>query len=102
MSAFADLLNDFSKYLKSNELLESARCKAKDFTRQRTLTFPVVMTFLLSGLQSAVQSELDRFFAHLDNRADSKRKGTAQAFSKARYKIRQQVFVWVNQPWVVI
>ena len=97
MTAFADLLNDFSKYLKSKELLESARCQAKDFTRQRTLTFPVVMTFLLSGLQSAVQSELDRFFANLDNRADSKRKGTAQAFSKARYKIRQHVFVWVNQ-----
>jgi hypothetical protein len=29
--------------------------------------------FLLSGLQSAVQSELDRFFAHLGNRANSLR-----------------------------
>ncbi len=56
------MLNEFSKYLFSRELLESVRLKPHFFTRDRVLTFPTVPTFLLSGLQSAVQAELDRGF----------------------------------------
>ncbi len=48
---------------------------------------PTVVSFLLSSVQAAVQSELDQFFANLHNRADSIREVTAQAFSQARYKI---------------
>jgi hypothetical protein len=77
--------------------LESARLKPKHFTRDRTLSFPTVLTFLLSGVQGAVQSELDQFFANLRNRADSVRMVSAQAFCKARYKISALVFGDVNQ-----
>jgi hypothetical protein len=49
----------------SQELLEGARLKPKYFTRDRTLSFPTVLTFLLSGVQGAVQAELDQFFANL-------------------------------------
>ena len=58
---------------------------------------PTVLSFLLSGVQAAVQSELDGFFANLHNRADSVRQVTAQAFSQARYKISALVFGEVNQ-----
>jgi len=86
-----------SKYLFSREFMETARLDPKDFTRQRTLTLPTVVSFLLSGVQGAVQSELDQFFANLGNRADSLRKATAQAFSQARYKISALVFGEVNE-----
>ena len=75
----------------------SARLKPKYFTRDRTLGFPTVLTFLLSGVQGAVQGELDQFFANLRNRADSVRLVSAQAFCKARYKIGALVFGDVNQ-----
>lgn len=78
-------------------MLESARLKPTFFSRERTLSFPTVLAFLLSGLQSAVQSELDQFFANLKNRADSVRVVTAQAFSSARYKISARVFADVNR-----
>jgi hypothetical protein len=52
---------------------------------------------LLSGVQGAVQSELDQFFANLRDRADSVRLVSAQAFFKARYKISALVFGDVNQ-----
>lgn len=81
----------------SNDLLENARLTPHFFTRERLLSFPTVLTFLLSGLQGAVQSELDQFFAHLRNRADSIREVSAQAFSKARYKISALVFSDVNR-----
>ncbi len=86
-----------SKYLFSKEFLDAARLDPKHFTRQRTLTLPTVVSFLLSGVRAAVQSELDQFFANLRNRADSVREVTAQAFSQARYKISALVFGDVNQ-----
>ena len=55
------------------------------------------MAFLLSGIQGAVQSELDQFFANLRNRADSVRVVTAQAFANARLKISALVFADVNR-----
>lgn len=78
-------------------MLENARLKPQFFTRNRTLSFPTLLTFLLSGLQGAVQSELDQFFANLRNRADSVRVVTAQAFASARIKISALVFADVNR-----
>jgi hypothetical protein len=66
------------------------------------LTFPTVLTFLLSGLQSAVQTELDRFFAALANRADSVREVSAQAFYKARVKISALAFTQINQQLIAL
>ena len=86
----------------SRELLESARLKPQFFTRDRILNFPTVLTFLLSGLQSAVQSELDRFFAPLGNRADSLRVVSAQAFSKARVKISALAFSQINHHLIAL
>ena len=77
--------------------MERARLKPTAFTRKRTLSFPTVLTFLLSGIQGAVQSELDQFFANLRNRADSVRVVTGQAFAKARLKISAFVFADVNR-----
>ena len=55
------------------------------------------MSCLLSGVQGAVQSELDQFFAHLRNRANSVREVTAPAFYQARYRINALVFGERNQ-----
>lgn len=69
--------------LSSHELMEKSRLAPRHFTRDRKLTFPVVLSFLLSGVQGAVQSELNGFFADLRNRAESIRKVSAQPFSAA-------------------
>ena len=80
-----------------NELLEGDRLKPEYFTRERSLSFPTALTFLLSCVQDAVQSERDQFFAHLRNRADSIRRVSAQAFYKARDKISAFVFSDLHQ-----
>ena len=77
--------------------MEKSRLDPRHFTRDRKLTFPVILSFLLSGVQGAVQSELNTFFADLRNRAESIRKVSAQAFSAARYKISSRVFDEVNR-----
>ena len=86
----------------SQELLESSRLKPHFFTRNRLLTFPTVLTFLLSGLQSAVQSERDRFWAALVNRADSVREVSAQAFCQARVKISTWAFAPINAQLIAL
>ena len=94
---YAKVVKSLATYLSSQDLLEKSRLKPKHFTRERKLTFPVVLSFLLSGVQGAVQSELDQFFANLRDRANAVREVTAQAFSNARHKISSMVFNDVNR-----
>jgi hypothetical protein len=57
-----------------------ARLDPKHFTRCRTLTLPTVLSFLLSSVHAAVQSELDQFFAVIDRRygaTDDRRNGAS-------------------------
>lgn len=64
----------------------------KQFTRCRRFTLPRALSFVLSSVHAAVQSELDQFFATLRNRAQSVRQVTAQAFYQAQYEISALVF----------
>ena len=91
-----------SSHLHSDEFRDKARDQnAKDarhaFTRNRQLPLPTLLSFLLSGVVGNVQTELNRFFAHLANVADQTRKVTAQAFSKARKKLDMFVFHEINR-----
>jgi hypothetical protein len=44
------------------EFLENHRKKPTDFTRNRTLTFPRLISFILNTLDGSIQAELVRFF----------------------------------------
>jgi hypothetical protein len=75
---------------------EQCRKKAKDFTRQRLLTFPVLVVFLLNMLTKTLQVELDRFFKGLKGPLIPVRV-SKQAFSKARHKLSEQTFILLNE-----
>ncbi len=99
---YSNVINALARYLSSQELMEKSRLDPRHFTRDRMLTFPVILSFLLSGVQGAVQSEWNTFFADLWNRAESIRKVSAQAFSAARYKISSRVFDEVNRELIAL
>jgi hypothetical protein len=73
-----------------------ARREPQHFTRQRDLTFPYLIAFLLSGVRGAVQLELDAFFALLNQRTRLCRMVTASAFSKARSRLFANLFNPLN------
>ena len=77
-------------------MLHSAPKSTKDCKNGWGYYSTTVLTFLLSGLQSAIQSELDSFFAALANRADSVREVSAQTFCQARVKISALAFAPIN------
>ena len=99
---FHSILVNFIGFLHSTDLLNQSRLKSTAFSRQRTLTFPVLLVALLSGFKASVQTELNAFFAHLINQADLTRKASAQAFSKARMQFSHLAFMHLNERFMTL
>jgi len=56
----------FAEALRSPNLLDSVRLSPTAFLRRRHLTFPKMLTLMLSGMcGGSLQQELDRFTANL-------------------------------------
>jgi len=65
--------------------------------RNRKLTFPKLLTLMLSGMTGSVQRELDRLAGTLNQSPDGFRAVSAQAFSKARLGFSAKAFRLLNQ-----
>lgn len=81
---------------KASELIHSGDYRKRNvtiqtaFTRNRRLTFPIMIVFILNFLTRTAQIELDDFFANvLEDKTTSV---TKQAFFKARKNIRPEAF----------
>lgn len=98
------------------QLFEALRCKfcdadfiarhrvrAQDFTRQRQLTFPVVMLFILQKTVKSIQRHLHEFFNELAQ-GELFEPLTAGAVTKARAKLKHTAFIELNEgtilPWI--
>ncbi|MFZ3202698.1 MAG: IS4 family transposase [Pseudomonas sp.] len=77
--------------------IDSHRQHPHDFTRRRQLTFKNLVLFLLNQPRTALQTELDQFYRVLNQASVESRVVTAQAFSKARSKLKPEVFESLNQ-----
>lgn len=64
----------------------------KDFVRERVLTFPVMLLFLINSAKKTLQISLDDFFETINLSSITK-----QAFSKARKKLLARAFVLLNR-----
>ncbi len=98
------------------QLFEALRCKfcdadfiarhrvrAQDFTRQRQLTFPVVMLFILQKTVKSIQRHLHEFFNELAQ-GELFEPLSAGAVTKARAKLKHTAFIELNEdtvlPWI--
>jgi hypothetical protein len=70
------------------------RC-AKDFTRERVLTFPVVMLLLLQKTTKSVQRHLQAFFRQMGERRG--RAVTPGGWTQARAKLSHTALIELNQ-----
>ena len=79
------------------------RVRAQDFTRQRQLTFPVVMLFILQKTVKSIQRHLHEFLNELAQ-GELFEPLSAGAVTKARAKLRHTAFVELNEvtvvPWI--
>ena len=96
------LFGDLAARLRSAEFLLHAAHPDHPtaFTRQRKLPLPALVALMLSGMRKSIQSELDEFFAHLNNQAQLVRKVSEQAFAQARAKLSLTAIPLLND-WLI-
>jgi hypothetical protein len=86
------ILQILKQYIWSDSLKENGRMSIKDFVRERVLTFPVLLLFLINSAKQTLQISLDNFFETIKLSSVTK-----QAFSKARKKLLAKAFVLLNR-----
>src|SRR5206468_5331912 len=79
------------------------RVRPEDFTRQRQLTFPIVMLFVLQKTVKSIQRHLHEFLNELTG-GQLFEPVTAGAFTHARAKLKHTAFIELNEktvvPWI--
>jgi hypothetical protein len=96
-SACQGLIEKLKNRLYSDEFKERHRQSEKDFTRKRSLTFVVVVVFLLNMVKRSLQDELDEFFNLEKEAVVPAREVTKSAFSQARKKLKYSAFIELNR-----
>jgi len=93
---WAVLLKGFRQAIHSEQMSVRHRRQPKDFTRERVLTFPVVMLLLLQKTTRSAQRHLQSFFRELsaDFRTPSV---TAGGWTQARAKLKHTAFIELNE-----
>jgi Transposase DDE domain len=79
--------------LKSAAVRERFRVRGTDFTRERVLTWPVVIILMLRGQKVSLQTAVNKFFSAV---GEVWRVVTASAYRQARQKVQPEVFVHLN------
>lgn len=97
---YTGLITCIKQLLASEAFKERHRTSQKAFSRNRTLTFPIVILFLLNMVKRALQDELDEFFKALQGQKVAARVVTKSAFSQARRKLHYEAFSELNQAQV--
>jgi hypothetical protein len=69
------------------------RVQVTDFTRERVLTWPVVIMVMLRGQKVSLQNAVNKFFSAI---GEVWRVVTASAYRQARQKVQPEVFVHLN------
>lgn len=97
---YTGLIKRIKQLIESDAFKERHRTSKKAFSRERTLTFPIVTLFLLNLVKHALQDELDEYFKLLQGGKVAYRVVTKSAFSQARQKLGYTAYVELNREQV--
>jgi hypothetical protein len=75
------------------EVMKRFRVQVTDFTRERVLTWPVVIRVMVRGQKVSLQNAVNKFFSAI---GEVWRVVTASAYRQARQKVQPEVFVHLN------
>jgi hypothetical protein len=94
---YTGLIACAKQLIESDAFKERHRTSKKAFSRNRTLTFPIMTLFLLNLVKRSMQDELDEFFKAIQNKKVAERVVTKSAFSQARRKLHYKAFIELTQ-----
>jgi hypothetical protein len=87
------IIQRLKQELRDPAVMRRFRVKVTDFTRERVLTWPVVVLLMLRGQKVALQTAVNKFFSAI---GEVWRVVTASAYRQARQKVQPEVFVYLN------
>jgi hypothetical protein len=99
-TALITLVETLRTRLCDGDFIARHRVRPEDFTRQRQLTFPVVMLFVLQKTVKSIQRHLHEFLGELGGEAVFE-PVSAGAFTHARAKLKHSAFIELNQQVVL-
>ena len=86
---FQTAIHTLHRLIVSEDFMNRSRIKATDFTRNRKLDFPTVVSIIMGIMTKPIHAELCSSFPKLK---DDIPQPTQQFFSEARQKIHYQAF----------
>ena len=92
----AKLVNFIKEIINSQDFIKQNRQNPTDFTRERKLSFSILILFLINLIKGSYQDELDHFFKAVFKCDVAKRFVTKAALAKARMKLKYQAFIELN------
>jgi hypothetical protein len=95
-----DLIEFLKEIINSDNFIKKHRQSTSDFTRQRKLSFPILLFFLINMLKGSYQDELDHFFKSLLGFDVAKRIVSKAALAKARMKLKFEALIELNSKMV--
>lgn len=95
-----DLIQKLRRQLCDLQFTQRHRVRPEDFTRERQLTFPVVMLFVLQKTVKSIQRHLHELLNELAGDGVFE-PVTAGAWTHARAKLRHTAFIELNQTTVL-
>jgi len=99
-TALITLVQTLRRRLCAGDFIARHRVRPEDFTRQRQLTFPVIMLFVLQKTVKSIQRHLHEFLSELAGDALFE-PVTAGAVTHARAKLKHTAFIELNQQVVL-
>src|SRR5512140_175793 len=94
------LVQNLRALLRDPEFMARHRVRPEDFMRQRQLTFPVVMLFILQKTVKSIQRHLHEFLNELTGE-ELFEPVTAGAWTHARAKLKHTAFCELNEQLVL-
>ena len=95
-----DFIEQLRRQLGDTQFSARHRVRPEDFTRQRQLTFPIVMLFVLQKTVKSIQRHLHEFLNELAGEGLFE-PVTAGAWTHARAKLKHTAFIEMNQATVL-
>ncbi|MBB6461854.1 hypothetical protein [Flammeovirga kamogawensis] len=89
----SQFINYLNTLIKSDEVLNNFKVEAKDFTRNRVISFVDIIFILIGRVTKTTMVELVQFFSN----NGTLKICSPQTFSKAKLKINPAVFQFLNQ-----
>ena len=96
-NSIKNIYEELNNTLNSFSFIDRYRLSQTAFIRNRTLSFPTLILYLLNLRQHSNQTELDQFFKLINKEKEASQVVTKSAFFQARKQLSYKAFIELNR-----